>query len=704
MNITEILLRNNLVAIESNTVAPAPDSFQSVQMSNTLVTTLVSNVATYGYAFSKDALVKIANLTKGQMTLLWTILEPNLKSVSGADRKMDDVVVYKNFPKEVLDMSQHAYWVKQILMYMGFHKDNFTQAELDRPSLFEERQLKVLHLADDQSIINIFTNLVTAKTKWTDFQSEAIGVFYKNFSKFIPDIVVSSDFGFKDNLISILTFLIANKLTYQFSIKDATDVLRLCASLSEADASLRTAVKFKKFARSERKMILKMLLGSNNLSADIAARPTLWKKLFAQLHPGEYREFAAISAVYDKLYKGELHSFNSQLDTAIAEDIWKSEADKSIKLLETRPGDFYRRLHQMYSIFGIEAFMSFTNVVPSLTTLQLLKLKKYLLTINDRKTLTVAPNGNWTKLQILPNNKTKISREDNSLILKFITKELKSRINAMFPLGVKLDDRATQIKLATNDQELAEYGRGTVFDIPDNINFLRSASYWKIDGYETIWYDNGWNFFNDSWKSVGALSWTHPKFGNNAALFSGDPVNSKNVDGNACQMIDLYLDKLDKEGVRYAVWNVLCYSKKSFNAAEEVLASLQMGEQADNGKLYDPSRAQMIFPLKGDNYTKYVAYVDVKLRKLVYIDANLYGNVSDAYQNGSTLEEKMPAFLEYLDTLPSVADLMIHAKSGETPFLYDDKDVKIETEQAYVFKPTNPDNSFESISITKVLG
>jgi len=699
MNITEIFLRHNLVSFEVNEFA-APVT--SKIFDSNIVATFVSNLATYGFAFSKDALACFAGLTKGQQTLLWTKLEPNLKTITGADRNMDNFVVYKNFPKEVLDMAQSEYWVKQILMYMGFHKDNFTQEELARPTIFEERQLKVLQFSSDHSILNIFIDLVENKTKWTDIQSESMKVFLKDYPQIIPEVLTSTGFGFKENMIQTLKYVVDNALKVSIRVEDATDVMRLCAALSDADASLRTKVKFKKFSRAHRRAILAMLAGSKNLEADVAERADLWKKLLAQLHPGEYRQFRKISEVYNKLYNDEVKSFSSKLELAVSEGVWKGGGNKVFKLLETRPGEYFRALHRMYGIFGIEAFKSFGKVVPSLTTLQLIKIKKYLLTINDRKNLTIAPKGNWTKMQILPNEKTKIERKDLSFILKLVTSELKQRLNKLFPNGVKLDVRTSQIKLATNDQELAEYGRGTSFDIPENITFLRSASYWQSNPHETTWYDNGWNFFNDDWKAVGSCCWNEARF-KKSAVFSGDPVNSGELKGRACQMIDLYLDKLAADGVRYAVWNILCYSKKSFSESDEVLATLQMGENAETGKLYEPSRAQMVFPLKGDNLTKYVAYIDVKERKLVYIDANLYGDVSSAENNQSVLEEKMPAFLEYVDSLPSVGDLMIHAKSGETPILYDDKDVLIESGEAYVFRPTNQANKFESISMTKVL-
>jgi hypothetical protein len=187
-----------------------------------------------------------------------------------------------------------------------------------------------------------------------------------------------------------------------------------------------------------------------------------------------------------------------------------------------------------------------------------------------------------------------------------------------------------------------------------------------------------------------------------AAMFSGDPTTSKTA-GHGCQMIDLYLDNLHAAGVRYAVWNILCWSKIKFSDADDVLAVLQWGETAEAGELFEPSRAQMVFPLKSENFTKYVAYVDVVRRKLVYMDANLPADVQGASRNVAKLEEMMPAFVEYLKAQPSVYDLFDGAKAGSIPIMFSDEDVEIKSDQAYVFQQRNANNAFAQLDLTTLL-
>jgi hypothetical protein len=282
-----------------------------------------------------------------------------------------------------------------------------------------------------------------------------------------------------------------------------------------------------------------------------------------------------------------------------------------------------------------------------------------------------------------------------------------------FPEGIALDMRVDDVKLQGNDQKLAEYGRGTAFDIPQNITFIRSASYWACQRRGVVWFDNGWNFFDENWKEKGACawndqlhsSWRRPKqTDDRGAIFSGDPVNTSDMEGRACQMIDLYPAQLLTQGIRFAVWSILCYSRVKFSESEEVLATLQMGEQAETGNLYEPSRAQMVFPIKSATMANYVAYVDLLKRKLVYMDVGFPGNTQSAGANSKRLEELMPAYIGYLSAQPSLFDLLQDAPLGKMPVLYDDDHVKIESDsRAFVFQPHDKTNTYERVSVADLV-
>lgn len=695
MNMNQILLKNQFLSFSSK-----EKSLSSLQAQNISpeLSTVLQNFIYYGYLPSIDAIEVLQSLSSSELEKFWKKTEKDLKIITGTSKNMEKFVVYKNFPQEVLDKTESEYWISQILMYFGVPSSVFAEKKDKRPPLSEQKNLKVLALQDENTLPFLFDSLMKSPSRWTDEQKETAYFLFDHLKE--KNVHVDSA-SFKENAIQLVfEKLMQNQSVQTYEnkvhISNATDILRLASVFSGADISLREKIVFKKFRRPERKFFLNLLNESKNLMDDVAARPEIFKRFFQFLHPGDYPYFQHVHHVYNTLYNHQYETFNASVEKNI-----QNKHDDVFSLLKSRPGEFFRKLHHIYKIYGSDTIPHFQEIISSLSNLQLLKIAKYIETINNRKNLMFAPKGNWTKVQVQPNTKH-FEEKDKIELLNSLNQELIQRLGKVFPEGVTLDEKTKEIKLQTNDQELASYGRGTSFDIPENTKFIRTASYWSIESAGTVWFDNSWNFFDKNWNPMDTCCWDSYSACDKGAIFSGDPINTKDLKGRACQMIDLYLDKLEEQGVQYAVWNILAYSRVPFEKAD-VLATLQYGENPEEGKLYEPSRAQMVFPLQGDYLSKYIAYIDIPKRKLVYVDANLYGHVQSAQCNGSILQEKMPAYLEYLDSLPSVFDLFKNAPEGTIPVLYSDKNTTIESEKAFVFQKQNNQNSFQDLNLSELL-
>ncbi|MGK7933428.1 MAG: hypothetical protein AB4041_18625 [Microcystaceae cyanobacterium] len=685
---SEILIRHHLI--------PLPSCQENPEKDGCAMATILTNISYYGYALSEAAYQNFTQISLETLTKWWQDIEPILRKLTGDDKNMDKFVVYKNFPQEVLDMSETEYWTKQILMYWGFDNEYFTEEVKERPKLHDKISFKVLQPAQENSLLNNFNSILYLPNRWVEQQWQDIRYLLNDFL-----FLVNTDkITFKENLIQVLIYGLENDK--QIKVNSATDVLRLAVGLSEGDISLRQPSKFRTFKRRERRYLLNLLNQCSNLTEDIFRRANTWKKLMFALHPGDYaKRFPEVIKAYNCLYNNQSpETFNAELERLLA-----AQDSQVLDLLKQRSGEFYRRLHQCLLRFGQDTVIAFKSVIPKLKLIQLLKIQRYLETVNYRLYRTIPPQGNWTKLQILAvDNSRELDEEMIKEILNAIAEEIKTRVNQFAPI-INLDPQTDRIKLQTNDSELTPYGRGTIFPIPNNVTFIRTASYWRTGATNyNIWYDNGWNFFTEDWTPLGSCCWTHVTFGNGSAIFSGDPTNSKDLEGNACQLIDLYLPELLAQNVRYGVWNILCFNHVSFNKAQEVYAALQWGENSQTGNLFDPSRCQLSFPIKGDNLTKYIALIDFYKNHLIYLDANLYGRVNSANDNLQTLSEKLPAFMEYLDTLPSVFDLFKHQNTGLS-ILYSDQNFTLKNnEEAYVFRPENKDNQFTPFPLTQILG
>lgn len=710
-----ILIKNNLVEVNCDVAKK--------QVPANLLGTVIANFAYYGFVPSKELFNRLSKISEKDIKDFWTNIEPVIKKITGADKNMAKYVVYKNFPKEVLDMTLGEYWIKQILMYWGLPNELFTESEKDRDLLFEKINLKVLHLANENSLKNICNSLLNLPARWT--KEQLIFASYLIIKEEVECDIAK--IPFKENFINIVKMII--KANARIKIKSATDILRLAVGMSDGDVSMRKPSKFRSFKRAERRFLLDNLETSSSLEEDMARDRNKWKKFMKMLHPGDYKtRCPRVVAANKKLCENNIITFNSRV-----ESLFEDREDEALDLLQKRPGEFVRRLRQTMSIYGSDAVDKFIEIVPNLSMIQLLKISKYIETINDRDYRTFAPRGNWTKLQIVDND-IKIAKRNKERILSIVQKEISSRIEKRIK-SVNLSKDVDMIKLQNNDSELTSYGRGTEFPIPENIKFIRSASYWQCKrsgctwfDSDCTWFDNGWNFFDANWNPMGVCCWTNVRFSNMVnnrslfgsyyyadekpkkneivgAIFSGDPTNSKEMQGKACQMIDLYLDNLEKMGVRYAVWNILCYSRIPFGNAEDVFAAMQFGEEPQKGKLFEPSRCQLSFQIQGDSLTKYIAMIDVLERKVIYLDANFRGSTRSAGCNSESLQKIMPAYLEYLNAQPSVYDMFKNVKKDKNgvDIVYDDAEIEIDGEKAYVFKPVNENNKYEPLLVSELL-
>jgi hypothetical protein len=673
-----ILIGRDLIAIPAAAGEPAPAAS---------LATVAANIAHYGYALAAEAYGALGKLGQAELAAWWTEVEVVLAALTGADKKLESLVVYKNFPAEVLAMTEAEYWTRQILMYWGLPNEWLTQEAAPRAAMEEAPTFRVLQLADAAALPRVLHALLAVPARWIEAQWEDVRFLVGTLDRQID----LAEVPFVENRIRLAAHMLERGA--RVKVEAATDVLRLAAALSGGDISLREPCKLRNLSRRERRYLLGMLEGAKHLDEDLARRPETWKRLLHLLHPGDYRDDCPrVVAAYDKLYNGvAVPSFNSELERLLA-----ARDREALGLLKTRPGEYMRRLHATLLAFGADSVRAFGEVIEKLTTIQLLKLHRDLETIGDRSWRTFPPRGNWSKVQIVPaDERRELPRAVRQDLLGMIGPELARRLRRVGP--VALAPEVARVKLQTSDGELSPFGRGTVFPIPERIRFVRTATYWKTGPTGTdTWFDNGWNFCKEDWSPIGCCAWDEEKW-HDAAVFSGDPTSSKELEGRACQMLDLYLDELVKHGARFAVWTVLCYSRITFSKAIEVYAALQWGEDPQAGKLFEPSRCQLSFPLRGESLTKYVAYLDLQRRELVYLDANLPARVSTAGANGKLLARTMPAFVEYLASLPSVHDLFVHARKDPAgmPVLYDDAERPLAGGRpAYVFRPANEASSF----------
>lgn len=720
LSLRTIAIRNDEILL------PKQESFQfavgnwtRVLLSRLDVVTIMSNIVHYGYALDTVAVRGILSLSPESLRAWWAETETSLKSETFSDRGMADFVVYKNFPKEVIEKSAAEYWIPQILMYLGVEPEVFSQTPEVRKEKRETPELHVLkgvQISEQSYAESTFQNLVQKTKSWTDPETETAQALLR----MLPGQAVNiSSFGFRGNGVLLAKSILETGISAEISARDATDVLRLAQALApvakkvyrpsadfgqKASRPKRARTEIGNLSRAHRRLLCDLLEASHDLEGDVARRPAAFKVLMQRLRPGEFCA-RRVQSVYDDIYNKRIKGAQADVENAVrAED-----PETALSAVSKLPaGARLRRFRKLYALQPDAAVKICIDALPEVDTGTVLSLVANLKALNALDVRIATPKGEWSKMQILENQPGQISADHLEEISMASRDLISKRMKAVFPNGIRrLPDfsRLQDIKLPENGQAFASYGRGTTFPLPEGPGFLRSASYWENKGHGNSWFDNGMTFLTEDFSAANAVCWNNvseTQSGVPFAVFSGDPTNAKELKGRACQMLDVYPE--NRRAWRYALWNVLCFSGIKFSEATgEVLATLQVGADPQSGQLYEPSRAMFAFKLERPANTSYVAVVDMAENQIVYLDVDLGGSVHSAVSNLDWVRERLPAVLKVMSFRPSWHDLLSCVPEGPEGVPVGYADAGVCADQALCFSQEDPEAEYSQMSLQALL-
>ncbi|MDK9789864.1 hypothetical protein [Vibrio sp. D431a] len=686
------------------------DCVEGIEFSNELMT-VIQNFMYFGFMPSIESQKALSSLSLDELVAWWSDIEPVLDELKGSFATASDLIVYKNFPKEVLAMDEADYWLRQTLIYLGVAVEDLREEEESRAPLLKGEKFIVLQPATQDEPLNLLKKLLAQTSKWNLAQKAEAEFFYKS----LPVEVDLSSVSFRENAMSLA--MISHKAGGIPQFKNALDVIRFAASLSDLSIRVSASTRFPSFSRKERRMFLTQLDGCGDLHLAAANNQALFKRFISKLHPHEGKVTCPnVVDVHNKLYSGIglkskhaiFHSSLKNKDIGMLDDLQKS------------PVDFMRKLTSLYGQFGLLAFERFAVVLNELKTMHLLEIKAYIKTHNERLKTLAFPRASWATPQVneLSGGRPEFNRVHIAYLVTEIDKVLLSRLKAKFPEGVSVQEGLERLYLPTNDLDLAPYGRGTVFQLEENTNFIRTSTFWELDSGRG-WFDNGWAFFDDNFNAVSAVDWDSFQSQSLHAgdkylkpsrevggLFSGDVSLSE----SGSQVIDLDLKKLESNGVRYAAWSVLCYSHIPFKDAKRVYAAMQLLDEHEEGSILEPSRCKFMFDMKSSSLSNIPCVVDIKKREVIYFDANYRLPVSGVLNAIPALEKLLEPTLEYIRTKPTLSDLFEVVGSGfdglgSTPatIAMSDNDSALKNCRAFVFEHNNKESSFTRLTLQDLL-
>ena len=622
--LNEILLRRkHKITVDLKTPLNIIDT-----KSLTHLLTLELNLSSLGFNLEQNFALVLAKQPVEVIDDLHKELIPALKSLIGADKEYK--VMYPNFPRQVAEASDAELWINAILHYCSYGTWLPEYEKIERASLAELSKRQELTLGSLEDLKGIFANLLSSKTSLAQQDYKDLEWCLENVEEswnWIPEEIT-----FKEILAWISAKLVEKgkiKVLAKY-YKTATDVLRLAVSLSDGDVSLAKNTKFKSFSRKERRILMTLLAQCSNLNEDMWRYKEQWVRLGERLHPGEFKGqvFKKVQLVFKSLREEKKPLFW----TGKVEDLIKSQEHNKdemkvlLELLTQRPGEFARRLDKLlrdYPNYKSEIVESFSTVADKVSTPVLLQALAHFQYRSCEDLRTVMPKGNAAKIQFLDSFSQEIGNTTELRVV--IIKALDQQYSKRSPLGNVWIDRGLADFIAPFSQRSATSAykvmtRGSRFTLAKNN--VRFFIWWTNikDEFSAVDLDLSAAFYNEDWSYVGHVSYTNVKDSIRECYHSGDITNGGAFGGKGVsEFIDVNLDSMLKDGVRYVVPQVYSYNGEPFS---QVPCTFGWMERSDlnSGEIYEPTTVENQISLSSEGRYTVPLVIDCKERKIIWTD------------------------------------------------------------------------------------
>jgi len=628
-----------------------------------------ANMMQLGFIMSDELSKAVSSMSVTAITELYNHLIPILEQMKGAHVK--HVPMYKNFPQEVMDMSQCELFINAILHYWSAGQWKPESPDVARDFAFENHKFNTISLSKMGDFANIFTRLVTSNDSISASDRETVIWFMDN----MVDLPIPTEIPFKENMCVVAGYMLERDIDVTSFVKTTTDVLRIATYLSGGDISLADNTRYMKFSRPMRRTLIALL--EPVISAeDVNRHRNKWVKLFHVLHVGDYSQ-----KIYDiaKTFRENkrIVTFNTRVEAAIKQ----KDVNTAVSLLVTRPGDFARRVDHLIRLSDrkkgaiIEAFLTVADQVDTRVLTQLLGNLKIRSVDNDHK--IVFPKGNVQRAIKVDTVTKKISTVMVNKLANGIIDVLESRFAKLDKMGKvwvdpMLDDCPLPTAQRSASDSLFTVGRGTKLPLGGDKNTLRMFIYWKgqdIDLSATM-YDETFNL-------IERISYTQLKSESFQACHSGDVTRAPN---GASEFIDITIDGALAKGARYVAMNVLVYSGPSFAEHEECFAGWMTRSEPQSNEIYDAKTVEQKVDLRNATKNCIPVIFDLQERKAIWADLATarrigYGG-NNVESNRASIEETVEAIVTMKNKLSLYELFMLHARTrGEVVDNKEDADV-----------------------------
>jgi hypothetical protein len=620
-------LTRNIVALQKGLVCPSNDGMDN----RIAVATVQSHLMQWGYMLDEDAFTELSKADLPFIVKFNDEVITYLKNISGGKYKHEPL--YKNFPQEVMSLSDYELYFNAIIHYWSRGTWEPSTVTYEKPIKFENIKYTLIKYGTEDRFSRIFTDLVSINQSLTPTDLEVIKWFATSGERLVfPDVI-----PFRENLCTL-----AGMGLEGLPVKTTTDVLRIAVHLSGGDVSLpkvpssevranrwstykvynvaRDKFKFKKFTRKERKYILSLLEQTNCDPREMVLKDQRWIRLGEILHPMEYKNlFPKSASAFTKIRNGESRSWYSILN-----DAFKKSLDAGLQVLSQRPGEFSRRIDWLVRTYpdNLELIMKYLDQSLMTTSNKVLfevynHFENRLEPKSDRS-IMIKGARKRTSLPVLPALPSNLIENIHSRLFD----TLKSKFSKLDSLGnCWIDEELKKIPLPTNMRSMnfsakpVIRGQRIPLDNPE-AKVIRPFVHW-MDKNGTEDPDLSVTFVGK--KKSEVLSFSNLRIGK--SVHSGDVRMRR---GACAEYIDIDMKDALSRGYQYAVIDVRNFNGRSLRSIDLVFGIMER-EHPESNNTWLPETISNCQALESESTNTLIAIVDLETKEYIMLDIDTNG-------------------------------------------------------------------------------
>ncbi|MFS0841055.1 cytoplasmic protein [Paenibacillus sp. 1P03SA] len=642
------------------------------RLSKAYLAAALKNIESLGFTFSRRLTRAVSILSKEQFEAFYHGLTGDLKRMAGAH--VEYKPMYPDFPAQVMqERDAELYW-NAVYHYVTLDLPEYETAE--RLPLRDEATLKVIDLGNKTDFHVMISRLVQAKTSISETDKGDIDAAIACADPDELAAILPPEIPFKENAAFVAASLLKHDKAGTDRIgryfKTATDVLRLAAAWSDGDVSLAGPARFRKFKRSERRLLLGLLERCPSMTEDMRRYKDRWIRLGEILHPSEYKNrFSRCQEAFGILRNNKpFTTFGGSVELAFRYgQVWTL-----IDLLMKRPGEFARRLDQLLRSTPHTEYvvLAFGEVADQVSTPVLLQVKNHFARRHERPELRVFfPKGNTAKAFAIPDTLPEISETVCGDIVEVCEKTLVQRFSGLPSLGkthvdIRLKDYHVPFSQRSASKALHTLVRGSRVPMAEG-DTIRFFNWWKegiVNGKPTdrVDIDLSAAMYDHNWEYVEHISYTNLRSSKYRAVHSGDIVQAPQ---GACEFIDLHIPSIVEYGGRYIVASLHSFTEQPYCDLPECFAGWMMRKKPGSGEIFEPATVVNKIDITAETRIAIPVILDLVERTVIWTDLSLtkqphYHNNVEGNQKGMVLIGKAMSTLRK----PDLYDLFVlHAKA-----------------------------------------